>query len=154
MFGLYSQTGDFYSPRHHHNFAQWRYQLEGECNFEKNGVATPGVLTFIPEGAYYGPQTSDGETENFRWRPVDGLWGVEEKAYGTFSDCAFGAASGRLEANVYRRHTGLRLETGDMAEFRADDTSEILYLGLPEIAKLRQPLPEMDAARDEELARA
>ena len=258
VFGLYSQTGDFYSPRHHHNFAQWRYQLEGECNFDKNGVATPGVLAFIPEGAYYGPQTSAGDnlvaliqfggpsgqgyfsqdqvyaafeemkkighvkdgvfyrnegvpgkramdsfeavweyvtgktmvypdapyadpvminTANFRWLPVDGLWGVEEKAYGKFTDCAFRSASykleagatftvngrgiyfvlsgsGRLEGGTYRKYTGLLLETGEMAEFRADDASEILLLGLPEIAKIRRPLPDVDAVLEEDLARA
>jgi hypothetical protein len=41
-----------------------------------------------------------------------------------------------------------------MAEFRADDASEILLLGLPEIAKIRQPLPDVDAVLEEDLARA
>jgi hypothetical protein len=258
VFGLYSQTGDFYSPRHHHNFAQWRYQLEGECNFDKNGVATPGVLTFIPEGAYYGPQTSEGDnlvaliqfggpsgqgymsqeqvyaafedmkaighvdkgvfyrnegvpgkramdsfeavweyatgktmvypdppyadpiminTANFRWMPLAGSYGVEEKPYGTFTDCAFRAASyrleagaiftasgrgiyfvlsgsGRLESGSYRKSTGLLLEADEMAEFRADDTTEVLFMGLPEIAKIRRPLPELAPDREEDLARA
>ena len=35
VFGLYYQTGDFYSPRHHHNFDQWRFQIGGDCGFDK-----------------------------------------------------------------------------------------------------------------------
>jgi hypothetical protein len=246
VFGLYSQTGDFFSPRHHHNFSQWRYQIDGDCNLGNNGVMKPGMLAHIPEGAYYGPQSSDKpntvaliqfggptgqgymsqeqvygafeemkafghvengvfhrndgvpgkkamdsfeatweyatkrpmvypapqyaepivmDTANFRWMPLDGAPGVEEKAYGTFSDCAFRAASykldpgasftatgrgiyfvlsgrGTLAGGPYRTYTGLYLETGETATFRAGETSEILLLGLPEIARIRTHLPQ------------
>ncbi len=30
FFVLAYQKGDFFSPRHHHNFDQFRYQIEGE----------------------------------------------------------------------------------------------------------------------------
>lgn len=58
--GLFSQTGDFYSPRHRHNFDQFRFQLEGECDFDRNGKMKPGVVGYFPEGAPYGPQSSNG----------------------------------------------------------------------------------------------
>jgi hypothetical protein len=105
------------------------------------------------------------DTANFRWMPLDGAPGVEEKAYGTFSDCAFRAASykldpgasftatgrgiyfvlsgrGTLAGGPYRTYTGLYLETGETATFRAGETSEILLLGLPEIARIRTHLPQ------------
>ena len=59
-FGLFYQTGDFFSPRHRHNFDQFRFQIEGECDFDRNGKMRPGALGYFPEGAYYGPQSSKG----------------------------------------------------------------------------------------------
>ena len=50
---------DFVSPRHRHNFEQFRFQLEGDLNFARDGVMTPGMLGYFPEGASYGPQTSE-----------------------------------------------------------------------------------------------
>ena len=49
-FGLGHQIGDFYSPRHHHNFDQWRFQLEGIATFDKNGTMSPGTLGLFPRG--------------------------------------------------------------------------------------------------------
>ena len=51
-------TDDFFSPRHKHNFDQFRYQLEGEFDFDRNGKMTPGIIGYFPEGTPYGPQSS------------------------------------------------------------------------------------------------
>jgi len=51
-------TDDFFSPRHMHNFDQFRYQLEGEFDFDRNGKMTPGTIGYFPEGTPYGPQSS------------------------------------------------------------------------------------------------
>jgi len=51
-------TDDFFSPRHKHNFDQFRYQLEGECDFDRNGKMTTGTIGYFPEGTPYGPQSS------------------------------------------------------------------------------------------------
>ena len=51
-------TDDFFSPRHKHNFDQFRYQLEGEFDFDRNGKMTPGTIGYFPEGTPYGPQSS------------------------------------------------------------------------------------------------
>jgi len=51
-------TDDFFSPRHRHNFDQFRYQLEGDFDFDRNGHMVPGVIGYFPEGTHYGPQTS------------------------------------------------------------------------------------------------
>lgn len=50
---------DFVSPRHRHNFDQFRFQVEGDLNFARDGKMTPGMVGYFPEGASYGPQTSE-----------------------------------------------------------------------------------------------
>jgi quercetin dioxygenase-like cupin family protein len=50
--------GDFASPRHKHNFDQYRFQLRGTFEFSRDGTMTPGVVGYFPEGTPYGPQTS------------------------------------------------------------------------------------------------
>jgi hypothetical protein len=57
-FQMVRTYGDFFSPRHHHNFDQVRYQIEGTFDFDRNGKMTPGTVAYFPEAAYYGPQTS------------------------------------------------------------------------------------------------
>ena len=255
----YQDAGSFYSPRHRHNFDQWRYQLEGECSFDKNGIMKPGTLGYFPEGAYYGPQTSDqanavaviqfggpsgggyashdrlfkaldemqafGHVEkgifyrnegvpgkkamdsfqavweylngrplvypkpqyadpilmnlaDYRWMPVDGAPGVEEKSLGVFTDCKIragaykaepGAAftatgrgvflvlsgAGTLEGGPFRKHTAIALADCEHATFHATETAEILLMGLPEVARIRVPLPhDVDAIALEDLAEA
>lgn len=265
IFGLFSQSGDFYAPRHRHNFDQWRFQIEGEVGFDRN-VMKPGTLGYFPEGSYYGPNhhdlpegnveesnvvavvqfggpsgngfvsakkaygafedlkafghfergvfyRNDGvpgkktmdsfqaswehamkrplvyprpqyggqilmDTGNYRWMPLDGMPGVEEKAYGTFTDCEIRGASykldpgaafeasgrgiylvlsgrGSLEGEAYRKYTALYLESGERATFQAGAGSEILLLGLPEIARMRVPPPDdAHAVEEEQLAQA
>jgi hypothetical protein len=262
--GIFHQSGDFYAPRHHHNFDQWRYQLVGESCLGTSGTLKTGMLGYFPEGAYYGPNgkeadlpdepntvilvqfggpggngylstprlyesmeamkaigrfeagvfhRNDGvpgkrtmdsyqaiweyangrpmvypkpqynaailmDVQSCRWMPLDGAAGVEEKALGTFTDCRIRAASykldpgaeftasgrgifmvlsgrGSLESEPYRRLTALHLEGGERATYRAAETSEILLLGLPEIARMATPAPAgLDAAETEELIEA
>ena len=40
--------GDFSSPRHRHNFDQFRFQIEGTMNFDRNGKMTAGRLGLFP----------------------------------------------------------------------------------------------------------
>ena len=55
--GLGRNEGDFFSPRHRHNFEQIRYALDGELDFAKTGKLTEGMVGYFPEGVSYGPQT-------------------------------------------------------------------------------------------------
>ena len=59
---IYYQNGSFHSPRHRHNFDQFRFQIEGEEDFDLNGKMTQGVLGYFPEGALYGPQSGPPHT--------------------------------------------------------------------------------------------
>ena len=49
---------DFVSPRHRHNFEQVRFQIEGVCDFGRDGEMVPGTMGYFPEGVYYGPQSA------------------------------------------------------------------------------------------------
>lgn len=56
-FGIsYLEKGEFHTPRHRHDFSQYRYMIEGEADYHVGAPQTDGVLGYFPEGAYYGPQ--------------------------------------------------------------------------------------------------
>ncbi|HUK60605.1 MAG TPA: hypothetical protein VLV50_15350 [Stellaceae bacterium] len=55
--------GDFYSPRHRHNFEQVRFQLAGELDFARDGKMKTGMVGYFPEGMAYGPQSQDPESQ-------------------------------------------------------------------------------------------
>ena len=50
-----AKPGEFMTPRHHHNFDQMRYMLEGKWQ-DPTGFLEAGSLGVFPEGTYYGPQ--------------------------------------------------------------------------------------------------
>jgi hypothetical protein len=62
QFDIGQLEGDFASPRHRHNFDQFRFQIEGTMNFDRNGKMAAGTLGYFPEGAAYGPQSSEGRS--------------------------------------------------------------------------------------------
>jgi len=245
-FGLFHQYGEFYSPRHRHNFCQYRVQLEGLCEYGLSGRMTPGTIGYFPEGAYYGPQGPDtGDTytatlqfggpsgsglltpeqtvaakkellkfgtfekgvfrpnpdvpdrrnmdgfeavweqingrklvypepqyaapvmmypDHYQWMPVAGASGVEEKLMGVFTDCQIPCAmyrvqpgatftgqgrgifmvlSGRggVEEDTFRQYTSVYLDTGETTAFKADEVSEILLLGMPDVAAIQTHAP-------------
>jgi len=245
-FGLFHQYGSFFSPRHRHNFCQFRVQLEGLCEYGLSGKMTPGTIGYFPEGAYYGPQGPDeGDTytatlqfggpsgsglptpeqtaaakqellktgffkegvfhrnpdvpgrrnmdgfeavweqlngrplvypepqyaapvmmfpDNYRWMPAAEASGVEEKLMGIFGDCQIpcalyrlqpGAAftaqgrgifmvlsgHGAVEGDTFRRFTSVYLDTGETTRFTADEVSEILLLGMPDVAAIQTYVP-------------
>jgi hypothetical protein len=245
-FGLFHQYGDFFSPRHRHNFCQFRVQLEGFCEYGLSGRMEPGTIGYFPEGAYYGPQGPDaGDTytatlqfggpsgsglltpeqtaaakkellktgsfkegvfhrnpdlpgkrtmdgfeavweqvngrplvypepqyatpvmmhpDNYQWMPFAEASGVEEKVLGVFTDCQIpcalyrlqpGAAftaqgrgvflvlagHGAVEGDTFRQFTSVYLDTGETTRFNADQVSEILLLGMPDVAAIQTYTP-------------
>jgi hypothetical protein len=60
QFNIGRIEGDFASPRHRHNFEQFRFQVDGVMDFARNGKMTKGAFGYFPEGAAYGPQASEG----------------------------------------------------------------------------------------------
>jgi len=257
-FGLFHQYGDFFSPRHRHNFCQFRVQLEGLCEYGLSGKMDPGTIGYFPEGAYYGPQGPDaGDTytatlqfggpsgsglltpeqtaaakkelvktgffkegvfhrnpdvpgkrnmdgfeavweqvngrdlvypepqyatavmmhpDNYQWMPLAGASGVEEKLLGVFTDCQIPCAfyrlqpgatftahgrgvfmvmsgHGAVEGETFRRFTSVYLDTGETTRFKADQVSEILLLGMPDVAAIQTYAPVEVASEAPEPAR-
>jgi len=48
--------GDYYTPRHRHNFDQIRVALEGRFNFATKRDLKERAVGYFPEGTAYGPQ--------------------------------------------------------------------------------------------------
>ncbi len=61
QFTLGQMGGDFFSPRHRHNFEQVRFQVQDELDFARDGKLKTGMVGYFPEGMHYGPQTQDPE---------------------------------------------------------------------------------------------
>jgi hypothetical protein len=97
--------------------------------------------------------------------------GVEEKLLGVFTDCQIPCAMYRLQPGAaftahgrgifmvmsglgtvagdsFRRYTSVYLDTGETTEFQADEVSEILLLGMPDVAMIQTYAP-VDAASEE-----
>jgi hypothetical protein len=55
--GIGISQGDFYSPRHRHNFEQIRVQIDGTLDYDRDGAMTAGIVGYFPEGVFYGPQS-------------------------------------------------------------------------------------------------
>ena len=99
-------TDDFFSPRHRHNFDQFRYQLEGEFDFDRNGKMAPGVIGYFPEGTPYGPQSSSVSSLTL----VLQFGGASGNGYMTQQQLEAGTAElkthGTFEKGVFRRNEG------------------------------------------------
>jgi hypothetical protein len=98
---LVNIEGDFFSPRHRHNFDQVRLQLEGSFDYDRDGCFTPGAIGYFPEGTRYGPQTSSGNT----WNLLLQFGGASGLGYTAESEEEHAAAAlrekGKFEKGVY-----------------------------------------------------
>jgi hypothetical protein len=97
---------DFVSPRHRHNFEQFRFQLEGDLDFARDGTMRAGMVGYFPEGASYGPQSSEGNATTivlqFGGASGAGYLSRKEVKQGMDELTAFGT----FEGGVFRRHDG------------------------------------------------
>ena len=98
---------DFVSPRHRHNFEQFRFQIEGDLDFARDGKMTPGTVGFFPEGASYGPQTSEATATTivlqFGGASGSGYLSRKQVKQGMDELKAFGS----FEGGVFRRNEGV-----------------------------------------------
>lgn len=98
----HSDTAKVFSPRHRHNFDQFRWPLNGEINYAPGLDLFPGQLGYFPEGAYYGPQqmavNRDFMIVQFAGANGDGYMGAEATARGVDEL----TASGEFVRGVYK----------------------------------------------------
>ncbi len=134
---IYYHDGSFFSPRHHHNFDQFRYQLDGVADFDRNGKMKPGTLGYFPEGAYYGPTSGPAHTVavlQFGGPSGQGYLSSDQRrvAMDTLRK------QGRFESGVFKRYA-------DVEGKRNQDSFEAIW----EAAngrKLVYPTPQYDSA--------
>jgi hypothetical protein len=92
MLVLGRQDGDFYMPRHRHNFEQIRLPLVGDMNIGEGLKLKEGHVGYFPEGQPYGPQDDPlGKTP-----PGERLQLVLQ--FGGSSGCGFMSMAQRLAA--------------------------------------------------------
>jgi hypothetical protein len=98
-------SGDFYSPRHRHNFEQFRLQLENAVSFGHDGEMKAGVIGYFPEGVYYGPQSQDPAVEAVMLAMQFG--GASGSGYLSGKEVKAGISAlkevGEFKAGVFRR---------------------------------------------------
>ena len=98
--------GEFYSPRHRHNFEQIRFQVHGTLNYDRDGKMTAGVVGYFPEGVFYGPQTQDPAEEPSAM--VLQFGGASGSGYLSRNEVKAGmdtlASQGEFKNGVFRRH--------------------------------------------------
>lgn len=104
QFSIGRIQGDFASPRHRHNFDQFRFQLDGIADFGRNGKMDKGCFGYFPEGVPYGPQSSEGVAET----AVLQFGGASGGGYLSRADVEAGtrglSQTGVFEAGVFRRN--------------------------------------------------
>jgi hypothetical protein len=114
QFTLVNTGGDFFSPRHRHNFDQFRFQIEGDAGFDRDGTMTQGTVGYFPEGTRYGPQSNKGDlgTLVLQFAGASGN-GYLSEAQITNASRELGQ-SGKFEGGVYYPNpgTGRRQQDG------------------------------------------
>jgi hypothetical protein len=98
-------AGDYFTPRHRHNFDQVRFCLEGAMNFAPGRDLKAGTVGYFPEGTFYGPQSDTGVSVVLLLQMGGsagyGFMGYRELAdgYKKLSDL------GRFDGGVFTHHT-------------------------------------------------
>lgn len=101
--------GEFYSPRHRHNFEQVRFQLEGTLDYDRDGKLTKGMVGYFPEGMHYGPQTQQPDETPIT--VVLQCGGASGSGYLSRNEVKAGmdamAGEGEFKDGVFRRKDGV-----------------------------------------------
>jgi hypothetical protein len=105
---LGKMSGEFYSPRHRHNFEQIRFQVKGTLNYARDGKMTEGIVGYFPEGMAYGPQSQDPDSEP--WGAVLQFGGASGSGYLSRDEVKAGMTElskvGTFSGGVFRRNPG------------------------------------------------
>jgi hypothetical protein len=98
--------GSFHSPRHRHNFDQFRISIEGRTSIDPKKYLEPGEIGYFPEGTSYGPQqdTSENLTLVLQFGGMSGN-GFPSRAQVRRAQNEL-VAIGEFEGGIFRRKTG------------------------------------------------
>ncbi|KAJ5612482.1 hypothetical protein N7510_005676 [Penicillium lagena] len=93
---------DFYSPRHKHNFDQFRYAVRNDVSIGPDMLLREGELCYHPEAVHYGPQKDEGGDRDVL---VLQFGGASKQGYLSFDQLATAQAAlkekGRFEGGRY-----------------------------------------------------
>lgn len=105
---LGKMSGEFFSPRHRHNFEQIRIQIKGTLNYARDGKMTEGIVGYFPEGMAYGPQSQDADSEP--WGAVLQFGGASGSGYLSRDEVKAGMGElskiGTFSGGIFRRNPG------------------------------------------------
>lgn len=97
-----ARQGDFYSPRHKHNFDQFRYAVRNDVSISPDMLLRESELCYHPEAVHYGPQKDEG---GYRDVLVLQFGGASKQGYLSFDQLATAQAAlkekGRFEGGRY-----------------------------------------------------
>ncbi|CAL5868767.1 uncharacterized protein PFLUO_LOCUS2994 [Penicillium psychrofluorescens] len=97
-----ARQGDFYSPRHRHNFDQFRYAVRNDVSISPEMLLHEGELCYHPEAVHYGPQKDEGGDRDVL---VLQFGGASGQGYLSFDQLATAQAAlkekGRFEGGRY-----------------------------------------------------
>lgn len=129
QFTLVNTGGDFFSPRHRHNFDQFRFQIDGDGGFDRDGTMSPGTVGYFPAGTRYGPQSNKGDLTvlvlQFAGANGDGYMSEAETAAATRDLKQFGEFKG----GVYypNEGTGRKQQDGYEASWEHHNKRKLTY---------------------------
>lgn len=96
------RQGDFYSPRHRHNFDQFRFAVRNNVSIGPDMLLHEGELCYHPEAVQYGPQQDEGGDRDVL---VLQFGGASGQGYLTFDQLAAAQSTlketGRFEGGKY-----------------------------------------------------
>jgi hypothetical protein len=113
---LARENGEYFSPRHRHNWDQVRFCLEGSVPIGKQMKVSAGEVGYFPEGVPYGPQKGGPDrlvlVLQFGGASGQGFMSPEQTERGHEALCA----EGRFDKGVFHRERGDGRRTQDAYE--------------------------------------
>ncbi|KAL4889386.1 hypothetical protein BDV59DRAFT_205371 [Aspergillus ambiguus] len=118
----------FYSPRHRHNFDQFRFAFRGSVSLAPDILLTEGNLSYHPEGVEYGPQHDvDGERDVL----VLQFGGASGQGYLSWEQIGTGQAvlreQGRMEGGKFFPADGGEAKDGFEALYETVTGRKLVY---------------------------
>lgn len=128
-------AGGSFSPRHRHNFEQFRYAFQHPVNYGPKLDLPPGQFGYFPEGAYYGPFTLPEGTE---WLIVQ-FGGLSGAGYLGWQDLMRGYTelkeTGEFKGGVYR-------STDSTGKAFNKDGYEAIWEHINQNSRIKYPKPK------------
>ena len=101
--------GGMLTPRHRHDFSQYRYLIEGESDYSMGELQTAGMLNLTVDGTYYGPNGKNfGSTLVLQFGSVSGSGYIDRKDIGAGLNELKARNEGALKDGTYYRNPGVK----------------------------------------------